>query len=286
MNRLFSLAYAVCMVCTLTLTTMCGTGAPLTDWTAPDVIHTPDAVDMTLRAQEDITNYSFRAVSNLYFIRMELRGPVTNTTAVDCMNDIDSQPGGASDGNGLTNTELSAYVGRGLTGIDEIVDAHYSLQTFGNRHFHIYVPAINGFNFSVTNLSSVAGVFTTNGTSMEWSIPTSLLPTNGLTVYGTTKNFSLDVTYDVAGPIVVGPAVPIVRFTSIVVDTNVSLRFTSAAGWVPQPWHRTNLLVTNSWDAITNFGSTYPMLSDGTYTVWFDTPTNTSQDFYSILSTN
>jgi hypothetical protein len=56
--------------------------------------------------------------------------------------------------------------------------------------------------------------------------------------------------------------------------------------WVPGPWYSTNLANTGLWTAVSTFSSTYPTLSNGTYTLWFSRLTNSPIYFYRVVTTN
>jgi hypothetical protein len=82
--------------------------------------------------------------------------------------------------------------------------------------------------------------------------------------------------------------IPTVWILSIRRDTNIWLVCTGTNNWAPTPWYTTNLVETNSWTNMTGgtFQSTYPSLSNGTYTIWFDILPNSPKYFYKVVTTN
>ncbi len=54
--------------------------------------------------------------------------------------------------------------------------------------------------------------------------------------------------------------------------------------WLPVPWYSTDL-ATGEWLSVETYQSTFPVLSNGTYLIWFPL-TNTASQFYKIVTTN
>jgi hypothetical protein len=66
--------------------------------------------------------------------------------------------------------------------------------------------------------------------------------------------------------------------------TSVWILCSGTNAWAPAPWYTTNL-VSGSWTNVTPFSSTYPALSNGTYTIWFATP-GQGPVYYKVVTTN
>jgi len=109
------------------------------------------------------------------------------------MLNFDYQSGGA-------NANASYYIASGLTGIDELIDAHYFQNVLVARHDHNYIGGLDPM-FDNTSQSSLNINFNTDvtGTQLEWEVPGGILPDGVMNVYGSTLNpsDSSKSTYDV-----------------------------------------------------------------------------------------
>jgi hypothetical protein len=80
------------------------------------------------------------------------------------------------------------------------------------------------------------------------------------------------------------PALTIVAFR---INTNIWIECTATNGWRPTPWYSTNLVMTNGWTMLSDFGTTYPTPSpSNTFSVNFVPASNNTPYFYTIVPTN
>lgn len=142
----------------------------------------------------DILSVKFVTQGNTnYFLMTLAAAPSTTTFSEAYMLNLDYTPGGA-DATG------SDYIANGLTDIDTLIDAHYSLNNLLAKDYHQYIGGANP-QFNTQNQASLGILYNTDlsGTQMEWAVPGGILPNGGMTVYGSTINpvINRKVTHDV-----------------------------------------------------------------------------------------
>jgi len=194
-------------------------------WTGPGIYSLLDPADDGPVGQDyrDITEMYYRYVSGIHYVLLFLEGPVADggLHSTEYMINVDSIAGA-----GASQAE-SLYVAAGLSGIDEIVDAHYAAfggpgldGGFVSQHDHDYLGAGGNppFDFTFNALMSVGGNWQredaiTGGLALEWSIPESLLndcpdPPGHWTFYASAHTIGV-ATYDItAGLDIPCPAGP------------------------------------------------------------------------------
>jgi hypothetical protein len=79
---------------------------------------------------------------------------------------------------------------------------------------------------------------------------------------------------------------PIIEILGLVFDTNVWITCTGTNNWAPAPWYATNFMAASPWVSVSSFSSTYPTLSNGTYTIWFPAMAESSSSWYRVVTTN
>ena len=176
--------------------------APLTDWSALDVIpgfdpsgentitnDPPDNPQRILLSGEDMVSVYYRFDGTTHYFRMDLLAPIAfSNYAPEYSIQIDYQAGGLSHGDPTGNDSFSYYVAETLFGIDVILTAHYSNGIFiGAAHRHrtdIAEPSnvdsanlllLAGGNFQNTEALGPGGADAT----LEWSIDASALNGGG-----------------------------------------------------------------------------------------------------------
>ena len=112
------------------------------------------------------------------------------------MLNFNNQAGGGDVG-------TSSYVAAGLTGIDMIVDAHYTILGPDANHYHTYsFPANAPVHFTTTGIGTVGASFWQDGASLEWWIPDALL-VGATDVYASTLDTGGPTTYDITSSLTV-----------------------------------------------------------------------------------
>ncbi len=141
----------------------------------------------------DILSVKFVTESNTnYFLITIAAAPSMSTFSEAYMLNFDYTTGGA-------NASGSYYIASGLTGIDELIDAHYFQNVLVSRHDHEFDGSPDP-QFNTTPASGLGILFNTDGTGtqLEWAVPGGVLPNGVMTVYGSTINPSVGgkTTYD------------------------------------------------------------------------------------------
>lgn len=129
----------------------------------------------------DILTLKFVTENNKnYFLMQIAAAPSAGTYSPAYMLNFDYTSGGA-------NSSGSYYIGAGLTGIDELIDAHYFQESVFLRHNHEYIggadPQFNGQPAAGLGIN-----YNTDGTvtQFEWEVPGGVLPNGIMNVYAST----------------------------------------------------------------------------------------------------
>lgn len=154
-------------------------------------------------AAADILSVKFVTEGNTnYFLMTIAATPSSSTFSEGYMLNFDYAPGGA-------NASGSYYIASGLTGIDELIDAHYFQNILVNRHDHEFIGGADP-QFNTQSQAGLGILFNTDasGTQFEWAVPGGILPNfQEMTVYGSTLNPSVGgkTTYDVTNGLTITP---------------------------------------------------------------------------------
>ena len=142
----------------------------------------------------DILSVKFVTQGNTNYFLMTLSAAPSPTSFSEAyILNLDYTAGGA-------NAAGSDYIANGLTGIDTLIDAHYSLNNLLGRDYHDYIGGANP-QFNTQNQSALGILYNTDasGTQLEWAVPGGVLPNGVMTVFGSTINPAINrkVTHDV-----------------------------------------------------------------------------------------
>lgn len=172
-----------------------------TNWSGwADVSALSDPVDTGLGGYRDIVELKHYQDSSFHYFQLGLRSDTGTTSATDYMVLVDSETGGGS--YALTN----GYVPQGLTGIDELVDAHIgAVSLFSNvsdtsGHDHEYQPGTGSFNLTIVGLDTVGADAQGGESFIDWQVPAGLLPSGRFDVYGATHTVG-GSTHDITGAV-------------------------------------------------------------------------------------
>jgi hypothetical protein len=140
--------------------------------------------------------------STNYFLMTVAAAPSTASFSEAYMLNFDYAAGGA-------NASGSYYIASGLTGIDELIDAHYFQNILVSRHDHEFIGGADP-QFNTIAQSSLGILFNTDasGTQLEWAVPGGILPDyTAMNVYGSTLNPSVGgkTTYDTTNALAITP---------------------------------------------------------------------------------
>ncbi|MCX6866608.1 MAG: PEP-CTERM sorting domain-containing protein [Verrucomicrobia bacterium] len=169
--------------------------AVLANWGAAGVVTISDSASDNSSGglATDILSVKFVTEGNTnYFLMTIAAAPSITTFSEAYMLNFDYTPGGA-------NSSASYYIASGLTGIDELIDAHYFQNVLVSRHDHEFIGGADP-QFDTQNQSPLGILYNTDGTGtqLEWAVPGGVLPNGVMTVFGSTINPSVGgkTTYD------------------------------------------------------------------------------------------
>ncbi len=178
----------------------------LTDWSAPDVLSFTDPVDPFTVSDPlvpnpggaDIVGWMYRLDGGFHYFRLDVvSAPTTGNAAPEYSFQFDSGPGGAS-------RVDTGYVPHVLTGIDEMLVAHFSdaagVWTGAHRHTWTGGPGVTTEHFEVINggapnaLGMPGSIFQSSengGATLEWKIAVGNL--GPISIYGGTWGATYDI---------------------------------------------------------------------------------------------